>query len=339
MAGIKDVAELAGVSIATVSRAINFPECVKDETRKKVNAAIMKSGYSPNALARSLRRGRTNVVIVVVPNVGDPFFTDVVKGIQTVATHMNYSLLLKDTQFNTLGGDEVGRLLVTRQVDGIILLASVSPFGDELIRPTNERCLPVVVACESVTPELLDFPGVRIDNIAASKEATEYLIALGHKRIACICGSDDSLLTVDRQAGYRVAMHEAGLPIREGWVVEGKMTIDGAIKATRSLIHHQSLPTAIFCANDEMAIAAIHELKNSGIGVPDQVSVVGFDDIRYSGLIDPPLTTILQPAEEIGERAMYLLSMAIAQKANLMGEAEIVPHNLVVRRSTAKPPA
>jgi LacI family repressor for deo operon, udp, cdd, tsx, nupC, and nupG len=338
MPSIKDVAKLAGVSIATVSRAINFPERVKGETRTKVNAAILNAGYSPNALARNFRRGRTNIILVVITNVGDPFFTDVVKGIHTVARLQNYSLLLMDTQANRLGAGEISQMLVSKQVDGIILLASTHPFSKDAPPKRGGRPLPIVVACESVTPELVDMPSVHIDNIAAAKEATAYLISLGHKKIACIYGSDDSLLTIDRQAGYRSAMHGARLRIEEGWVVEGKMTIDGAIKATRSLIHHRLSPTAIFCVNDEMAIAAMHELKSSGIVVPDQVSVFGFDDTRYSAVVDPPLTTISQPAEEIGERAMYLLSKAIDEQRDFKGVSEIVPHKLIIRRSVAAPP-
>ena len=334
---IKEVAKIAGVSIATVSRCINNPEKVTERTRLKVQAAIQETGYSPNTLAQSFRRGRTNVVMVVLPSVGDPFFTPVMRGVRTAAKAKGYSVLIEETQLNTMTDDEISAMLVSKQTDGIILLASMSPFGTDVLSAKSRRRIPIVIGCETISPELAEFPSVHIDNVAAAKEATNYLISQGHERIGMIYGQGSSLLTKDREFGYRAAMKQARLPIADGWIVEGQLTISGARKATRVLINHNDRPTAIFCANDEMAIGCLHETKSAGLTVPDDMSIVGFDDIRYAEVTDPPLTTISQPAEEIGERVMYRLCRRIEEGSLNNSEAEIVPHKLVVRQSVAKP--
>ncbi len=334
---IKEVARMAGVSIATVSRCVNNPEKVTEKTRLRVQKAILETGYSPNTLAQSFRRGRTNLVMVVLPSIGDPFFTDVMRGIRTAAKAKGYSVVIEETQFNTMTADEIGAMLVSKQTDGIILLASMSPFGTEILSAKSRRRLPIVIGCETISPELSEFPSVHIDNVAAAKEATNYLISQGHRRIAMICGQASSLLTKDREYGYRAAMNQSRLAIEEGWVVEGELSLDGAIRATRKLLNHQHRPTAIFCANDEMAIACLHAVKSAGLRIPDDISVIGFDDIRYAEVADPPLTTIGQPAEEIGERVMYRLCREIEDGLDGETAPEIVPHKLIVRQSVARP--
>ena len=333
---IKDVARIAGVSIATVSRCINDPERVKQQTRRKVQAAISQTGYSPNTLAQSFRRGKTHVIMVVLPSVGDPFFTGVMHGIRSIAAENGYSLLINETQFNTMTADEIGAMVVSRQADGIVLLAAMSPFGTDLLSSQNNRRLPVVVGCEIVSLEMAGFPSVHIDNTAAAQEATEYLLSQGHRRVAFIHGQEQSLLTKDRENGYRASMQAAGVPIEQGWVVEGNLTIDGAIKATQSLIQHPRRPTAIFCANDEMAMGCIHEIKSAGLRVPEDISVMGFDDTRYAAILDPPLTTVYQPVEEIGERVIYRLLREIEEGRSRNAEPEIVPHKLIIRHSVRK---
>lgn len=334
---IKDVASIAGVSIATVSRCINEPDRVRLKTREKVQQAIRQTGYSPNTLAQSFRRGKTQMIMVVLPSVGDPFFTDVMQGIREVATGQGYSLLINETQFNTLTADEIGAMVVSRQADGIILLASLSPFGTRVLSAESQRALPTVIGCETIAPELSRYPGIHIDNVAAAREATEHLLQLGHERIAFIYGEHKTLLTMDREAGYREAMTDAGKIIDSGWVVEGQLTIEGAIAATEKLLEHPSRPTAIFCANDEMALGCLHAVKSAGLNVPHDLSVVGFDNTRYAAITDPPLTTVHQPALEIGERVMQKLLHEIEHGRGEDAEPEIMPHRLVVRASTAPP--
>ncbi|GLS26780.1 LacI family DNA-binding transcriptional regulator [Marinibactrum halimedae] len=337
MVSIKEVAQLAGVSTATVSRFINNPDQVKQHTRERVQKAISETGYAPNTLARNFRRGKTHIVVVVLPSVGDPFFEGIMEGIWRVAREQGYSILVRETLFNTVDFDEFTHMIFSKQADGIILLASPSPFREGVSIDDERKQPPIILSCENVTPELKNFPSVRIDNVAAATEATTYLISLGHKRIAFMFGKSSSTLTADRETGYRKAMKKAKLPIDDTWVSEGGLTLEGARRAVRKLINSSAPPTAIFCANDEMAIGAIHEIKAAGLSVPEDISVVGFDDIRYAEVVDPPLTTIAQPAEEIGERTMYRLCKAIDGSDIGLG-AETVPHKLIVRRSTAKPP-
>ena len=339
-ASIKDVAELAGVSIATVSRCMNTPDKVSEKTRIKVQDAILKTGYTPNTLAQSFRRGRTNIVMVVLPSIGDPFFTLVMQGIRNAADAKGYSIIINESRFNTMTADEIAAMVVSRQTDGIILLASMSPFGTEVLSTKSHRTLPIVVGCETVAPELADFPSVHIDNVAAAREATAYLVAQGHERIGLIAGTAASLLTKDREFGYRAAMRDAELDIEEGWIVNGDLNIEGAIRATRSLLNHAHRPTAIFCTTDEMAIGCLHAVKSAGLQVPQDISIMGFDDTRYAAVTDPPLTTISQPAIEIGERVMYRLCRDIDQ-GRQSGEGdskpELVPHRLIIRQSVAPP--
>ena len=334
---IKDVARLAGVSIATVSRAVNEPDRVRSETRQRVQDAIRQTGYSPNSLARNFRRGRTQVIMVVLPSVGDPFFTDVMRGVRAVAAREGYSLLINETQFNTLTADEIGAMVVSRQADGIILLASLSPFGTRVLSAESRRALPMVIGCETIAPELSEIPGVHIDNVAAAREATAYLQDLGHRRIAFMYGEHETLLTADREAGYRQAMEAAGLPVNSDWIVEGQLSIEGAIAATSRLLYLPKRPTAIFCANDEMAMGCVHALKAAGLAVPRDISVVGFDDTRYARITDPPLTTVRQPTRLIGERVMERLLQEIDSERTAETGTETLPHELVIRGSAAPP--
>ncbi len=335
---IKEVAELAGVSIATVSRCINNPEKVTERTRAKVPDAISQTGYSPHTIAQSFRRGRTNLIMVVIPSVGDPFFSAVMRGVKSAAKAKGYSVVIEETQSNTMTADEVSHMLVSNQTDGIVLLGAISPYGDEILSAKSRRNLPIVVGCEKVAPDLADLPSVRVDNVGAASDATNFLIKHGHERIAMIRGQGSSLLTKDRELGYRSAMRKAGLPIGFGWVVEGRMTIPGARQATRELLNCAEPPTAIFCANDEMAIGCLHELRATGLVVPDDMSVIGFDDIRYAAVTYPPLTTIRQPAEEIGELVIYRICRRIEEGPDTgNSEPQIVPHKLIVRQSVAAP--
>lgn len=337
---IKEVAKIAGVSIATVSRYLNSPEHVRDKTRRKVQEAIRQTGYAPNTLARNFRRGRTSLVVVVLPSVGDPFFSGVMRGIWRVADEEGYSILIRETQFNTHEFDEYSDIVFSKQADGIVLLASISPFMEGVVQSpalgSGNGIPPIVIGCETVAPQLSHFPSVRVDNALAAGDVTRHLIALGHQRIAFISGLRSSLLTRDRERGYRDAMSAAGLDVAANWVVEGRQTLDGAREAARKLLALNPRPTAIFCANDEMAMGAMHEIRRAGLRIPQDISIAGFDDIRYAQIQDPPLTTIAQPSETIGERTMRRLCRAIAG-GDIGAEPEIVPHQLVIRESTGAP--
>ena len=334
---IAQVAKLAGVSIATVSRCLNNPEKVRSATRAKVQKAIAETNYSPNSLAQSFRRGRTNVVMVVLPTVGDPFLGDVLSGIRSRLTG-HYSVLLAETDLNHVDYEEVGALLVSRQIDGLILLATLLPFGATLEQMGEGRRLPVVVGCEPITSELTSLPSVHIDNEEAAFEATKYLIDIGHSDIAFVHGGKASLLTQDREQGFRKAMAASGLSVHEDFIQAGFMTVDGGVTSAKYLLGKARRPTAIFFANDEMALGALHAIARAGFRVPEDISVMGFDDSRYAAVASPPLSTVAQPAREIGERVADRMLAELDGTADHEKVVDLLPHRLVIRQSTGRPP-
>lgn len=339
MSSIKDVAEMARVSIATVSRYINSPDQVRAPTAKRVQEAIEKTGYKTNSLARNFRMGRTQQIMVVLPSVGIPFYGPIMEGVRKVADSVGYHILVMETAFNSVEFDDFTRLVMSKQTDGIILLSTLSPFKEpdiaDGIRP------PIVLGLESISAELSRFPCVCIDNEAAARDATQYLIGLGHRNIGFLHGNigfkygpptPDSELTRARAVGFRNAMSARSIPVNEDWVIKAPMSVEGGRQAARQLLARDSRPTAVFCANDEMALGAMFEIKKAGLRVPEDISVVGFDNMLYGEISDPPLTTIEQPAGKIGEHSMRLLLKLIAGEADV-GNVEIIPHRLVERQS------
>jgi len=332
----REVAQLAGVSTASVSRCINNPDKLSEETRKRIMAAIKQLSYTPNPLARDFRRGRTNMLLAVLPAIGASFFGDVMRGVHEEARRRGYGVIISDTQLNTLSANEVETMLFSRQADGIILFAASSPFGNEILSSRSHQAIPIVIGCEAITPELAQYPSVHIDNVLAAKEATEHLIALGHRHIAFIAGVPGSLLTADREKGFREAIRAAGSRMAAPVVVEGGMTVDGAILAARKLLAMKERPTAIFCANDDTALGAAHAIRESGFSIPEDISIVGFDDTCYARLMQPPLTTVRQPGEEIGIRSVQSICREIEKPRHRRSipEPEIVPHQLIIRGTT-----
>ena len=333
---IKDVARIAGTSIATVSRYHNNPDSLSPELRERVAAAVEETGYAPNSSARALRKGKTKILMVVVPSVGIPFFGRVMQGIQKAARAAGYTVVIEETQYGEITEDIIGSVLVSRQIDGLILLASSSPFGTRIFSERSQQRIPIIIGCENISTDSQSLPCVCIDNLAAARDATNYLISQGHKKIAVIRGSDRLILTKDREYGYRQAMQDAGIAIRDDWIVDGDLTIAGAQRATRRLLSCEDRPTAIFCLNDEMALACLAELRDAGLAVPEDMSVLGFDDIPFSSISSPPLSTVAQPAEEIGERVVNKLFRRMDGLNVDMNETEIVSHSLIIRESVGK---
>ena len=336
---ILDIAKLAGVSTATVSRCINSPHQVSEKTRQKIDKVIQETGYSPNTLARDFRRGKTRMIIVVVPEIGLEFFGQIMIGIRDEAGKHGYGILIHEAFGKKDANKEFNDLIVTRNADGIILLACLSRFSDEVLSESNRKTLPIVIGCETLSDDLAVYPSVHIDNLAVTRDITHYLIEQGHQRIGFIQGEEDSILTRDRELGYRAAMEDAGLSIIEEWVTFGELTNDGVAKAIRHLLSVPKRPTAIICANDEMAIAALHNLRQAGLSVPEDMSVVGIDNIPSSEISYPPLTTVSQPKKEIGERVFKQLLREINKDSDNhpKKQPEIVKHTLVIRDTVASP--
>ncbi len=337
MASIKDVAHKANVSIATVSRFVNNPSLLKDSTREKVREAIEQLGYAPNALAQSFRTGKTQRIGVILPSSGLPFYEDVLHGLWEFAMQRQYQIVVRESNFTDLEFTDLHRMITAKEVDGIVLLSPLSSLqktpSDRL---SKLKTLPIVLGFENTYSDLGFLPSVCIDNYAAAQDATRYLINLGHKSIAFMFGApgDDDSLCASRKAGFQQAMEKAEIPIDEHWLIDGKGSMAGARIAIRELLKQSTIPTAIFCTSDEMAMGTIHELKVAGKRIPEDISVIGFENIRFSEICDPPLTTIGQPAKEIGARAMQKLFQQLDGDPNI-DNLETIDHTLVVRRSTA----
>ena len=319
-ASINEVALVAGVSTATVSRYINTPDQVAHKTQQKVESAIRETGYTPNTLAQKLRRGRSHHILVAVPSVGDPFFSAVMRGVRKAARLRGYTVFIRETREEALTTEEMNAVLDSKQADGIVLLNNMTYVAEKLDPTTDPLRRPATI---------------HIDNVAAAETMTRFLIEHGHRRIAMIySGRKPSF--VDRKSGFRSAMQTAGLDVPAALVVDTENSLEGGRKATRSLLKLETPPTAIFCGSDELAIGCMHEVRAAGLGVPTDVSVAGFDDNRYAAVSNPPLTTIRQPAESMGARIIEELCRALENEVAATDTSEVVPHQLVIRESVAR---
>ncbi|KMY58097.1 LacI family DNA-binding transcriptional regulator [Geobacillus stearothermophilus] len=327
MASIKDVAKRANVSTATVSRVLRNTGNVTEETRQRVLEAIEALNYQPNVLGRYLRRMETETVLVVVPDITNPFFSKVLRGIEAVALKHGYQVLLGDTQNDARLEEQYLNVLPQRQVDGMIFLTA--RIRKELMEEMA-RQFPIVLACEYL--EGTDIPTVSIDNISSARKATEHLIRLGHCRIAHLSGPMNIILSRDRLRGYQQALAQHELEADAALVQEGDFTYESGYHLTLKLLALEKPPTAIFAANDEMAIGAIKAVRHRGGRVPDDVAVVGFDDIQMASIFEPSLTTIAQPMFEIGQKAMELL-LALIEGTSARRRQLVLPDRLVIRDS------
>ncbi|MGZ3304690.1 MAG: LacI family DNA-binding transcriptional regulator, partial [Asticcacaulis sp.] len=335
---IIEVARLAGVSTTTVSRCLNTPEKVGKKTLARVRKVIDDIHFSPNTLAQSFRRGKTNIILVVVHDIGTWLFTEILDGIRSVLSG-RYSIILMEARTGLVENNNFIDMLVARQVEGVILLCSPLPFRRKLIETSTARPLPIVIGLEPIEQALAALPSVHIDNHQAGLDATRYLIGLGHRDIVFACGPRNSFVTKDRENGFRAAMHEAGLALNDGSVVYTALSVHGGLNAAHDIFARASLPTAIFCANDDMALGVLNAAARRKIAVPEQLSVMGFDDTCYAATANPPLSTICQPGRDIGVRTAERLLSAIETPGEDSRLTEILPHKLVIRGSTAAAPA
>jgi LacI family repressor for deo operon, udp, cdd, tsx, nupC, and nupG len=327
---IRDIATYAGVSPATVSRALSDSGLVAEPTRSRIRELAQQLNYRPNVSARNLRTQRSHAVLLVVRDVGNPFYLEILKGVEATARNAGYSVLMGNTENNPEREIEYFDMLRDGHADGMILMTGKLPAGRE--SPEAMTGLPVVVALEVV--ENCGLPHVMIDNVGASREAVRHLVSLGHERIAHVSGPVPEIMSMRRRDGYRLAMEEAGLPLVAGYEVRGDYTLQSGEAACRKLFAAAEPPTAVFAANDEMAFGLINELRVMGLHVPEDVSVVGFDDLFLSQAFYPPLTTVSQPRAEIGQQAMTLLLEILAGGAPATDLVEM-PTVLKVRGSTA----
>ena len=309
MSSIRNVSRLAGVSVATVSRALRNPEQVAEPTRTRVLKAVEELDYRPNLMARNFRSRQAFAIVVLAPDIGNPFFARVVRGIEQVAQRGGYAVLLGDTQGSAAREAEYLNLVRSRQADGVIQLsARIDPGA--LGKLWSAGAAPAIVnACECADTDFC--PRVQIDNVAAARAMSEHLIGLGHRLIGVVTGPAASPLTRDRLAGHVAALRAAGLAHEPALTIEGDFSL-------------------------QSGFGAIRRFKAARLTTPTDISVAGFDDIDFARFADPPLTTVAQPMEDLGRTAMRVL-LDILDGTPSASTMHVLPTSLKVRESTAAP--
>ena len=330
-ATIEDVARIAEVSIATVSRTIHNPEKVSTLTRHKVNQAIAVTGYTANAMARGLRLGRSNMVLVVVPDIGDPNVSSILVGLENEARAHGYGVLIGHTQNEPLRGMEYLKYISSNQAAGLILFTGVLPFGHQDV---TSRLPPSVGVFEPIYNGGIPYVGV--DDEAGARKAVDLLIAEGHRSIAFIGNSRTRLAFARRRSGYEAALDTAGIARNNRMVLDGEGTIESGRVAVEQLFMRDTLPTAFMCVNDQTAMGVMLALSARGYDIPGEFSVIGFDDIPQSGFMAPSLTTVRQPRTAIGRNAMSMLLGMLNGSPTVPSENLLMPE-LVIRNSVGKP--
>ncbi|MDX8539771.1 substrate-binding domain-containing protein [Mesorhizobium abyssinicae] len=329
MTTIADVARYAGVSVATVSHVMNRTRHVEPETAERVRAAIAALRYSPNSLARSLRRGETKTIGLLLPDNSNPFFASVARQIEDAGFVAGYTVILCNSDGSAEKEERYLSVLMAKQIDGLIFAGSSDHAG------VFSRLAPDVPAV------LLDreIHSVHVDSVLVDHEhggylAGRYLVGLGHKRIGVIGGPRDSSSSPARLRGFTRALQEAGVDLPASAVVDSDYHFAGGRLAMERLLTQAPDITAVFACNDLMAMGAVTALRSRGLRVPDDMSMIGFDDIPYAVTTWPPLTTIAQPVEKIGTRAVSLLLERVAEPA-AHSRREILMPVLVERESCA----
>lgn len=329
MPTIIEVAAMAGVSTATVSRVMSQPERVARETRQRVLKVVETLGYTPNVAARALRTLRAAKILLTVPDISNPFFASVIRGAEEAARDAGYAVMLGDTRHDPEVEDQYAEMLSRREVDGLIFLGHRLPSSLEPLLLREGASAPIVNGCE-YSPEI-GVPSVHIDNAAASDEAVDHLILLGHGDIGVVTGPPISPISRDRLSGAMRAARRHGIEDRLH-VRTGDYSARSGCEQASDLLDRKV--TAIFCFGDEMAMGAIRAISQAGLSCPDQVSVVGFDDLPLARFFQPPLTTIAQPKGSIGRRAVEML-VDILRGIELPAQQVTLPHELIIRSSTA----
>lgn len=333
MSTIGDVAKRAGVSTMTVSRVINNSGYISQETRQRVERAIDELGYVPNALARSLRFKQTKTLALVLTDITNPFFTTLARGVEDAASEQGFSVMFCNTDESQEEEAEYLRVIVQKQVDGVLLVPAAS--ASESARFLRERQVPFVVLDRRIRGEVVD--NVRGDSEQGAYDLTAHLLSLGHQRIGFLSGPPAVTTAADRVAGYRRALQDAGVTLDETQIVSGPYTLDSGFALARALLSGPTPPTALVAANNFIAIGALRGARSAGFCVPQDVSLVAFDDLPEQMIIDPFFTVASQPAYEMGQQGTALLLQRLAGTGPDELQEIILPTQLIVRESSAPP--
>lgn len=333
---IRDVARAAGASVATVSATINNSDYVSKGMRKRIRQAIRRLHYRPNDLARGLRLQRTRTIAIVVPDLSNHFYIDLVRGVKDYAGSANYTLLVGDSREKWEEERAYLDLFHRRRVDGIIRVPSLE--GGKARAGRVLGGIPVVYADRLRTSGNHVVGEVGVDNVAAAEEAVRYLLSLGHRRIAIISGPREDRNSADRLEGYRRAMRGARIQIVQRLIHAGDNDFGSGQRCAIELLSLASRPTAVFCTNNLMALGALRAIQELKLRCPKDVSLLGFDDFEWAALLRPALTVVRQPAREIGSTAARALIDRLEDRTSA-SRSYILPTELAVRSSCAPPPA
>lgn len=336
-ATIKDIAKRAGVSHSTVSRALRGNPLISDETTERIRLIAQEMGYHPSAAARSLKTNQTGALGVIVRNIDDPFFSEILQGIEDVAQSEGYSLFISSSQNKTDRERLIVKAMREHRVDGVIICSTV--FGASQSRELVEHSVPIVVVNNQAAEDYRY--AIHHDDVDGSRQITRHLIELGHRRIAYLGNSISGRTTLDRQSGFQQEMQSAGRPVPPGYIhqVPGGEPEHG-LAGVDHFLDLADRPTALVCFNDMMAIGVLKGLQQATVRVPEDVSVTGFDNIVLSAYTHPPLTTFDQPKHFIGaEAARLLLNMLRpdSEKDTTKLRSQTLKGRLLVRASTAAP--
>jgi LacI family repressor for deo operon, udp, cdd, tsx, nupC, and nupG len=331
---IQEVARHAGVSAATVSRFLSNPERVSEETRLRVKQAVEATGYTINQAARSLRMRNARTLLIALPDIGNPFYSIILDAVVDEASTRGYGVLVA-SRFKDDPAGLLNAYFLSSRADGMLLLdGGLDTSSLHSLRLQNGH-LPLVVSYDETTDQRIN--SVTVDNEAAARRAVEHLIGLGHRQIGHVIGLSRNGDPNPRLLGYEAAMGAAGLDVRPEWVIQGDYAIGSGIEAARRMLAAGPLPSAVFCGNDEMAVGLMWALRQQGVSCPEDISVVGFDDMEIAAYYVPTLTTMRHPREEIGRVATRVLIDMLEGTAAFDHPARItLPSELVVRQSTRR---
>ena len=325
---IRDVAREAGVSVATVSRVFNDSGPVGEETRQRILDVATRLRYTPDSAARSLITRRTNTLGVLLPDLYGEFFSEVIRGIDPTAQRRGYHILVSRSH-NDRRELEAAMRAMRGRVDGLVVM-SPDIDAEALVDNLPADCPVVLLNC---AVEGSDFDSLNIDNFGGAHAMVSHLIALGHRRIAFIAGHERNHDAAERQRAYRAALEDGGIEWREEWERPGDFTEASGYRAAAEIAGLSPRPTAIFAANDSMAIGALSALREAGVRVPEDIAVAGFDDIPIARYMSPPLTSVHVAISELGERATRTLLHAVEEKNQHRKHQETMPTTLVIRES------
>ncbi len=309
---IKDVAKAAGVHSSTVSRVISGKSYISQKTTQRVISVIEKLDYTPNALARSLKTKKIQTLAMLIPDIANPFFAGLARGVEDTANEYGYNVILCNTDDCLEKEANYLRLLVEKCVDGVIL--ATAKIRDKSIIELERINCPYILLSRNIQGGQEN--SISVDDITGGYLATEYLISLGHCKIAHISGPYNTTAALDRIKGYKKALQDYGIPLQRNYLGEGDFRIKGGYQVMKQFLQLAVSPTAIFTANDLLAVGAIEAIREVGCDVPHDFSIVGFDDIKLASYLSPPLTTIRQPMVEMGSLAIIKLLERIEHKVS-----------------------